>query len=1173
MATKEKTVWRDTGKPTGLSIKRSGQSFACSWKIGDDNYGDGQYFEWCYYVIGAKKSMWTEWASESVGKAQTKKTIKIDARDLIDHYNGAKIGAVKFSVCGIRKDYKTTSEKGSDTIVTTHKSRPSGWSEKKYTLEKPHKPIVTAQWDSNYVDKTVFSWKTTTSSTSPKWFLGAKYQAMLVKNTTQTDGSKLTWKKSGTDWKEGELQGGTYAEHSIPVTEDSATVNDSLDSYTRFFRCKALGAKGDSEWDYARHVYAKPFQAQIIDGGCEGIMLAKGAMDIAVNWKSPSGIKGKGNHPIDQTTVEYKIQQPAAGMVPSEGGWSQAGVIKDTKGQDGLRFSIDDLPDEDQVVFVRVNNEHDKNGEYGINRGVPTIPKITNGGQGEPYYWKLSAPTFRITDKNPQTKIMTVVIDSQSAVPDSRIIVGEIGYKRENDVYPINKLLYAQTSKADTTFQVKYSPSLYRQDFYIYDVVADDIRTYTDIETIDDTDSVTVTGVIMKSSEVHTLSPSIPQNVGAIGTIIDSVGTIAVNWSWSGDVDGIDLSWSDHIDAWESTDQPEEYEVGRANVGKWNISGLEVGKVWYVRTRFYTDVGGEHIYGEWGDIVDVNLKSSPTIPNLMLSKPTITDTDTVEASWAYSSADGTGQSQAVICLMEEQDGEYVPIDERMPIAKVGSAQHVTINAKDAGMSNGNTYLLSVKVKSAGGMESDGWSMPATLNVAAKPTVTVQSVSNITMNQTVLDDVEYELDHEVDGFAIDINELFDALEGYAPTEIELTKNDDTWTIAYDSTSLTTEDLEEYGIYGANNETHIIVSNIVVVSHTANILQALPIIVTATGAGVDGSTNVSIRRVGDYRLLRPDESEYNGFDGEIIASVTQDGDSVIVEEDNNTIDRRIYITKDFCIGSLDDGEKYVLNVTVVDTYGQSVESDDLEFEVHWNKQAHMPLGTVVITDDNIAKITPIAPSEWVAGDVCDIYRLSADKPELIYPNAEFGVTYVDPYPAIGEHGGHRIVYKTEYDDFITAKNERAVLDLGSDDDDVLDRDYAIVDFNGMQIPLYYNVDISHQWQKDFVETKYLGGSVQGDWNEGISRSASVGTVMMNLINEDDIIKMKKLAAYTGVCHLRTMDGSSFACDLQVSENRPHDKRNMVTTFSISVTRVDGEGYDGLTLEQWNNIHEVE
>lgn len=333
-----------------------------------------------------------------------------------------------------------------------------------------------------------------------------------------------------------------------------------------------------------------------------------------------------------------------------------------------------------------------------------------------------------------------------------------------------------------------------------------------------------------------------------------------------------------------------------------------------------------------------------------------------------------------------------------------------------------------------------------------------------------------------------------------------------------------------------------------------LTALPLEVTVVGAGSGGVTTLAIERADDYHIDRPDGRHVDGYEGETVFLYSQTGENTIA------------VGVASLIGSLDDGAAYRLVATVQDNLGQSA-SDSADFEVHWAHQAIIPEATVEMDETNFAaKITPVAPTGTASGDVCDIYRLSADKPELIVQDGTFGNTYVDPYPAIGEFGGHRVVFKTANGDYITDDNQQAWLDLGEEDGDILDIDYSIIDFDGNQVLLYYNVDVSSQWTKDFIETKYLGGSVQGDWNPAIGRTGSISATTITITDQETIRKLRSLATYAGLCHVRTKDGSSYTADIQVSEDRDHDDFDKIATFGLTITRVDPEGFDGIPIEMW-------
>ena len=326
-----------------------------------------------------------------------------------------------------------------------------------------------------------------------------------------------------------------------------------------------------------------------------------------------------------------------------------------------------------------------------------------------------------------------------------------------------------------------------------------------------------------------------------------------------------------------------------------------------------------------------------------------------------------------------------------------------------------------------------------------------------------------------------------------------------------------------------------------------LTEMPMTMTVTGAGNGGITTISIERAEDYYIERPDEAEIGGYRGETVYLISFIGEAQQTAEIG---DLRAY---------LDDGAKYTLIATVKDGVGQT-DTATLDFIVDWSHQAIKPEGTVVI-DGTIAKITPTAPTGTATGDYCDIYRLSKDKPELVIPNASFGTTYVDPYPAI--NGGYRLVFRTKNGDYITSANAFAWLDIESG----FDYEKAIIEFAKDKVELYYNVDTNHNWSKDFIETKYLGGSVQGDWNPAVSRSATINSVTLNLSDEDTIEALRRLAVYSGICNVRTLDGSSFHANVDVTETNSHERYGLISEFSLSITRVDGQTYDGVALSAWS------
>lgn len=336
-----------------------------------------------------------------------------------------------------------------------------------------------------------------------------------------------------------------------------------------------------------------------------------------------------------------------------------------------------------------------------------------------------------------------------------------------------------------------------------------------------------------------------------------------------------------------------------------------------------------------------------------------------------------------------------------------------------------------------------------------------------------------------------------------------------------------------------------------------LTAMPIVATVTGAGTSGSTALIIKRASDYHLYRPDDRDFDGYAGETIATHSQTGEA------------QITINVSDLVGHLDDGARYTLVATVTDTYGQTA-SEEIPFQVNWTHKAEIPSVTVKADKvQRIMKITPIAPDNYVSGDTCDIYRLSADQPELIVKGAEFGTTYVDPYPAFGEAGGHRLVTRTINGDYATASG-LGWYDAEYGDGDYLEDNKMVIDVNGEQIELPYDLNLSNKWNKDFKRTSYLGGSVQGDWNPAVTRDLSADTVLIRGRDLDRQLAMRDLAGYAGVAHVRTPDGSSLTVDVQINEQQSYDTKKI--SYTLTIQAIDPQSPVGMTLEEWNESHPI-
>lgn len=618
----------------------------------------------------------------------------------------------------------------------------------------------------------------------------------------------------------------------------------------------------------------------------------------------------------------------------------------------------------------------------------------------------------------------------------------------------------------------------------------------------------------MRSDTVYSTGtnvPLAPTSVTCTGTAKD--GTVSLTWvnAWT-DASGTEISYADHEDAWYSTAEPTRYEINERKTN-WNVAELETGKTWYFQLRSIgTDEEGNTAFSPYSAMVSVDLASAPEKPELFASDTVIDVDANLTLTWVYTTTDKTEQASAVL------------YDQ--PSGLEGKETH----------------------------EGDGEKVAFTLEQ------TPDSMVSVTVDDTEVESTDYSVSNNVltfntapdDGAEIVIKYLYTGKK----TAIETIENNSlTWSGVpgwdYGSThNLTVVCTSQSGYRSQESEpVQVLVAPRPEVADIGSsitggisngILTELPIVLNIKGAGTGGRTAIEIKRVTDYHMERPDGSRMDGFDGETIFTTSYDGE------------KEISIRQDDLVGSLDDGASYSLVATVTDEVGQRGKKE-YGFKVEWTHQASIPAATATI-DGLTALIKAVAPSTYLEGDVVDIYRRSIDKPELIVKDGRFGRTYRDPYPAC--RGGYRCVHRTFNGDYITGDDQAAWCDIETD----LTFDGLIIDFDDNQVTLPYNVRLENQWTKEFTETKYLNGHIQGDWNAGTSRSVSIST-NISVKDSDKVNLMRALAIYEGVCHVRTSDGSSFAADVQVSESR--ESAQNIVSFSLAITRVESEGFDGMEV----------
>lgn len=1024
-----------TAAPTGLTVTRSNNVFKATFKIGDSDYSEGVQIQFrfnggvwqnAHYINNTSGDATFAWGNFYPYKSTGLRSVEFRAR-------GKKVAlrsdSWKRTVNVIKGINKTTLTK---TVITRYAW--SAWAQAGYYLYVPNACSIGHTLDENYPNKATYSWSSANNTEhQPHW--DYEYQSILVKESNVADGSKLSWSSSALGWQTG--TGG-----SVTITESNSTL--ATGSHTRWVRARARGAAGASDWRYTKHVYASPYSATNVRASA---IKGQTSYSVSAYWSTPSTYA----HPVDDITLQYSIVTPTGtGDAPSSASWNDVQTLAPKSGADGLTFSVAQVLNVDEALFVRVTTRHDKNNTYSAAARAAT--------------GYLSDPTGLSVSLDHTTHRATITATNASSVADSFLA---ITYRPTTTA---NAFVCGIIPKGQTSITVQ------APDWSAEEDVAFEVRAYAGTYTAKArTDGATAYSLNTWAESQNSLQdggsvPTTPTNVTASAT--DTPGTIRVTWDWSwAKATKAVISWADHADAWESTSEPSKYEISNLHAASWNISNLEPGQKWYIRVQLVQVQADGETPSPWSEIVEVDLASAPSIPTLILDKSIIGPSDSVTAAWGYVSTDGTPQAAAEIC---EATITGLGIEYGEIIARTQTAQHITLNPEELGWTAGTTYNLCVRVVSRSGKTSDSWSLPVSVTIAEPLTATITQHS-----------------------------------------------------------LVAETVDEREILS---------------------LKELPLTVTVTGAGYGGTTMVAIEYAAPYSIRRPDDTNEAHFEGETVALLKQTG------EDEITIDA------EHLNSQLNDDALYRIVATVQDGFGQSAETT-LDFEVHWTEQAIIPTGEVELDEEHIAAfITPLLPEGAENKGTADIYRLSADKPELIVKDAEWGTKYVDPFPAIGELSGHRIVYKSENGDYITPNNELAFADIVPQNDFLRAWHSNLIHFGEDTLELPHNISIKNQFEKDFTETQYLGGSVVGDWNPAIKRSSTLDATVY-LPDDDFVLRtVRALSRYTGICQIRMMDGSSFSGDVQVSDALSADTAGKLLEVGLSIARVDPEQLDGLTYDEW-------
>lgn len=957
------------------------------------------------------------------------------------------------------------------------KFQASAWKSSTYTYKVEKPPVPSLSVENVSANQTKFTWSISTSASDKKWYYRCMYR---TKCDTDPSGS------SG--WS-------AWAHAS----QSSYTYTDNTFGTFRIFQIKAVGPRGETSVKWDMHAISIP---PIPTWGTPEVSLTPESSYYTMTYNV--NVTGS-QYRVDKMTPQYLIDKPTSAMNPPNGAnWTDGTDYSYVTNKTNYPMAITTsaVIDYDECLWARVKTVHDSierfSAPYRVKTGELTAPELT-----------LSIGTIT----HAGFSITATVDDAGTDVPGAYM---EVYLERFSRMGQENYILIGTISNGASSKVINCSEDITgERGFGIH------IR------------NVTADGKSMTSGfyDYATSLATPPIFNSLVPTTTE--GKVYLQWTndWD-DATGVIIAWTEDPDNWMSNDEPDTYQIKEV-ASSWFITGLETGKIWHFRIRNVRTEEDSETLSPWSEEKSINLSSAPVVPTLELSDETITENGTVTAYWSYVSGDGTAQISADIVRAYYSGGVWTYGN---PIASTTTAQHIDMNARTYGWTNGTTVYLSLRTRAGSGGLSE-YSTPKKLVIAAKPTVSITSTSLVNTENMV----EYFLG---DGTTT----VFDLAYNASATPTAKVNGVTVTVSSYSGDHVT--------LAAAPAEGSEVAITYTTTSNT--ILNDMPLEVSVSTTN-STQLSVAIERAETYPLLRPDGTHTDGAAGE----------TVFVETISPNASNSISATQEELIGRLDDGAWYYLIASVSDAYGQTAETAPIRFKVHWTEQAVEPTATFITDDENyIARITPIAGTGSHEGDTCDIYRLGADAPELIIDGGQFGTEYVDPFPAFGPESGYKIVTVTENGDYITEKNHFAEYDTVEEDDGSytqLDPKTMVIDFDGQRAELEYNIGLGNKWAKDFERTTYLGGSVVGDHNKAVTRDLSSSSVLVRDDNGGMAHTMRALARYAGLCHVRTPEGSSFMADVQVDESMSYNSATI--EYSLTIKRVDTVGLDGMTYTEWS------
>lgn len=234
---------------------------------------------------------------------------------------------------------------------------------------------------------------------------------------------------------------------------------------------------------------------------------------------------------------------------------------------------------------------------------------------------------------------------------------------------------------------------------------------------------------------------------------------------------------------------------------------------------------------------------------------------------------------------------------------------------------------------------------------------------------------------------------------------------------------------------------------------------------------------------------------------------------------------------------DLTSYEFTVSVSErTIGLTSDPSTCITEVNWLHKAVVPENMEVSSE-----VADTGPSRNLTGvieigkdagtfdtDRYNVYRYTQDGPMLVYSGANVGDRIVDQFAPFGIGRMYYIVEAVTSEGSCAWKKFEYYLLSGQPTDDRILR----IDWNGNSLEMNHCIEAASSYEKDVEVRRHLDGSVSAYWNSGTMRSDSLSAAIIRGAEAEDLERLRELAQYEGTCMVRMSDGVAYEGTIAVN-----------------------------------------